>query len=183
MLQDNDAAKPVCVRVVMQFTLLISLLIQVGEAEPASESTRVADPIESSEKPTTLDASSDAPLADTPAHTDSTVASPLPTTDLAAAPAPSAADAEIEKRKARAAKFGVPYIEPTASKTKNQKPSTAVQTSKPSSNASSSVPAEDPEVLAKRRAKFGIPEPVEKNKKKNGTTVPAVAQSPSPADP
>lgn len=167
----------------MQFTLLISLLIQVGEAEPASESTRVADPIESSEKPTTLDASSDAPLADTPAHTDSTVASPLPTTDLAAAPAPSAADAEIEKRKARAAKFGVPYIEPTASKTKNQKPSTAVQTSKPSSNASSSVPAEDPEVLAKRRAKFGIPEPVEKNKKKNGTTVPAVAQSPSPADP
>jgi SAP domain-containing ribonucleoprotein len=107
----------------------------------------------------------------------------LPENDLAPTSAPSAADAEIEKRKARAAKFGVPYVEPTAVKAKPQKPSTTVQNSKPSAKpASATVPAEDPEVLARRRAKFGIPEPVEKNKK-NGTAVPAAAQSPSPADP
>lgn len=110
--------------------------------------------------------------------------SSFPENDPPATSAPSAADAEIEKRKARAAKFGVPYVEPAAAKTKPQKPSASVQNSKPSAKpASATVPAEDPEVLAKRRAKFGIPEPVEKNKNKNGTAVPAATQSPSPADP
>jgi SAP domain-containing ribonucleoprotein len=84
----------------------------------------------------------------------------LPVVHESTAEPVSAADVEIEKRKARAAKFGVPYVEvpAPASKTPKTKPSALLNGgTKASARAvSSTVPAEDAEVLAKRRAKFGV---------------------------
>lgn len=131
-----------------------------------------------SEKPATMDSFVDTAATGNLAESLPADASSLPTSNSAIIPAQSAVDAEIERRKARAAKFGVPYVEPSVAIAKSQKP---LASSKPlDKTASAPKPAEDPEVLARRRAKFGIPEPVEKDKKKNGV---AVAQSASPVDP
>ncbi|GHJ84609.1 hypothetical protein NliqN6_1011 [Naganishia liquefaciens] len=101
--------------------------------------------------------------ASTDAIADSTNASTLPgTNDPAAEAAPSAADIEIEKRKARAAKFGVPYVEPTAPSAKPPKTKSSASANgapKAATTAATAVKptvaVEDPEVLARRRAKFG----------------------------
>lgn len=80
----------------------------------------------------------------------------------------SPAEIELEKRRARAAKFGVPFIEPTTT-TQNAPPSSKKANEKkpPVSEASSSAIASTPsaaptaeseEALARRRAKWGVVE-------------------------
>lgn len=117
---------------------------------------QLAEPVADS-KPQDTDANVGETLSPNPV-TDSTHASSLPDTHDSAQAAPSAADIEIEKRKARAAKFGVPYVEPTPKPAKAKSSAPANGGPKPSVAAVKPPgSAQDAEVLARRRAKFGPP--------------------------
>ncbi|KAH9855216.1 hypothetical protein C2E23DRAFT_724870 [Lenzites betulinus] len=74
-------------------------------------------------------------------------------------------DEEAERRKARAARFGIPVVEPTKPKEKRSKP---VANGKAAKGAAPS--SEDAEKLAARRARFGIKDPIPDAAKSTGTS-------------
>jgi len=123
--------------------------------EPTSKTTVTSIPNEDN-KTTEVDLNANEPL--------------VPTTlvQLGVGAEKTPAEIELEKRRARAAKFGVPFIEPTTT-TQNAPPSSKKASEKkpPTSEASSSAiasapsaasTAESEEALARRRAKWGVVE-------------------------
>ena len=130
--------------------------------EQTSETTMTSIPNEDG-KTTEVDLTSDK------------AAPPTTLVELGVGAEKSPAEIELEKRRARAAKFGIPFVEPAASAPKATPASTSKPESKKASNAGeekkkavptpASTPApsaaslaESEEALAKRRAKWGVVE-------------------------
>ncbi|CDO76712.1 hypothetical protein BN946_scf184796.g6 [Trametes cinnabarina] len=110
--------------------------------------------------PTASDTSSSQPKEQQPASSSSD----------AAPSAKSPEDEEIERRKARAARFGIPLVEPKPTPAPKSGKGAAAANGKAAKSAVA-VLDQDPEKLAARAARFGIPaSSVTETAKGNGTT-------------
>ena len=87
------------------------------------------------------------------------------------------AEIELEKRRARAAKFGIPFVEPTTATTTTK----GSQKKEAASNAAATVSGPSEEALAKRREKWGVVDKPGAIKRVNGKVVEKTATPAKPA--
>ncbi|EIN11360.1 hypothetical protein PUNSTDRAFT_141749 [Punctularia strigosozonata HHB-11173 SS5] len=144
-----------------------------GEKPPSGTPTATTDEII---EPEQIEEELPAPSSNTVSHPPPSTSNPAPpastapasaaTSAVVEAPAPVATDTapvdeEAEKRRKRAARFGIPMVEPKApppAKTGNKRPGPGERKASTKGVPTQAAVGEDPEKLAARAARFGIPD-------------------------